>query len=457
MKRGFINFLAIGVLLFIGAGSSIGKKPKNIAVVKMIRGKVSATLGDQSVSLEKGKWIAEGTVIKTEAKSFCMVVFVDKSRVSVSPNSETKIEKFNDKEPGVISVLNGKIRSQVTKDYLARNKNKSKMFVKSKSAAMGIRGTDFMFSYNAKNDASSAILFEGSVQFAKIEDPLMAASPNALESLVSSPSARAINPGEFSVVSAKIPKATVPAVLNVKQKEALQNNVTFAEGPSPASSGKKESKSSVPPGLSGKVVANKSEVVEKVASENTPRSPQRAGSAASAEGFADKSGNVKPANGSSVHLESGTVVAPEPDSTYDSATNSYIPKEDVGVVDASGEFVPREGIEITDAGEVVEVVKSEDGRVSKRTIQNGTGLMPEAKVEKGSSYVPVNQGPMPAGAMNEGGDEVQNDAIDENFNPGGDVLDAATTQDRNTTVEDKADPGIINDRSKVNFRTRPVD
>src|SRR5690606_40301890 len=45
---------------------------------------------------------------------------------------------------GVINVLSGKIRSKVTKNYLDMDQDKSKLFVKSKSAVMGIRGTDFI-------------------------------------------------------------------------------------------------------------------------------------------------------------------------------------------------------------------------------------------------------------------------------------------------------------------------
>ena len=156
MARVFI--ITFFLITCLGAG----KGGKNAAIVKMLRGQATVSGAAGEKPLKRGMWIREGEVVKTGKRSFVRLSFVDKSTMNVGPGSEMKIEKFSKKEAGIVNVISGKIRSKVTKDYLNMDKDKSKLFVKSKSAVMGIRGTDFIFSAHKETGATTAVLFEGS-------------------------------------------------------------------------------------------------------------------------------------------------------------------------------------------------------------------------------------------------------------------------------------------------------
>ena len=161
-------FIVFSLLLSVMYFSFAEDAPK-VAVASMIRGDVDLLIMGKTVKLKKDDWVTEGSVVKTADKSFVKLIFIDKSQMNIGPNSEMKIAKFSGNDAGIIDLVKGKIRSQVTKDYLQiKDKDKSKLFIKTPNAVMGVRGTDFQISV-AKN-ADSVVLFEGHVVFAKLEN-----------------------------------------------------------------------------------------------------------------------------------------------------------------------------------------------------------------------------------------------------------------------------------------------
>lgn len=389
VKR-LVSFSLISMLLSTQVLAAGGK----VAVVKMMRGKVSVEVDGKVKALKKGDWIEEGQVVKTQKKSFVKLVFIDKSSVNVGPDSEMKVEKFSKKEAGLLNLVKGKIRSKVTKDYLEMSKGqKSKLYLKSPGAVMGIRGTDFLFTYSQKTKASSAVLFEGSVYFSKLRENERPKYDD-MERYVERDNIR-IKPGEFSVAARGTKSATIPAVLNVKQREVLEKNENFSNdnrGPASNSSSTAKSKVSVvPPGLSGKIVANDNSELKKEVSKvaapaargpasegHSPGSPDKKApiGGGKAEGFIANSGAIKPANGSLVHLGTGTIIAPPEDSQFDPTTNSYIPTEEAGTVSNSGEYVPPENIVYKEqTGEFIQVVDL-NGQTVEKVIKPADVVMP---------------------------------------------------------------------------------
>ena len=54
------------------------------------------------------------------------------------------VASFTKKKAGILNLIKGKLRSKVTKDYMnMSDKEKSKLFIVTKTAAMGVRGTEF--------------------------------------------------------------------------------------------------------------------------------------------------------------------------------------------------------------------------------------------------------------------------------------------------------------------------
>lgn len=326
-----------------------------VAVVKMLRGDASMSENGKTVKLAADQWIPSGVVVKTAEKSFVRLVFIDKSQMNIGPNSEMKIEQFGGGDAGVIDLVKGKIRSQVSKDYLQqKDKDKSKLFIKTPNAVMGIRGTDFLISTNGVN--SSAVLFEGEVVFNKVDNAAMREiSTAALEASVDR--GVRIFPGEFSVVEANRPNPTVPAVLNVQQIEKLEKNQDFSQDRAPSDQGTQAAtKSVVPGGLSGDTVSNKPAALNQELKQVGVSTAALAGDNRKeidvAKGFV-QGDQVKPTNGSFLHVDSGVVVAPPKDAAYDPNTNTFVPTSSVGTVAADGNYQPPKNMTITDSGKIL--------------------------------------------------------------------------------------------------------
>ena len=337
-----------------------------IAVVKILRGEVTLLTLGKSKQLSVDEWVENGGVVKTAEKSFVKLIFIDKSQMNIGPNSEMKIESFTGKDSGVIDLVKGKIRSQVSKDYLQmKDKEKSKLFIKTKNAVMGVRGTDFLISTNGKS--TSTVLFEGEIAFNKL-DNRNELSTQKLEEIVD----RGVRmyPGEFSVVDPSRTMPTVPALMNIQQRERLERNQEMNKDRTPSSAQAEEvTKTVVPPGLSGSVVSNTPEVLNKelgqVSNQDTAMIEQRA-SSTDPEGYV-KGETVKPANGSFVHLDSGVIIPPGPDSVLDKNSNTYIPGSESGRVASDGTYIPPKNIEITDKGTIV-VSTNDSGTIKSKEV-----------------------------------------------------------------------------------------
>jgi len=351
MKKSILlGMIGVFTLLAFAAGNG-GKK---VAIIKMQRGIASIITADgKSIPAKKGLWITEGSVVKTEPKSFVRLSFIDKSTMNVGPKSEMKIEKFSKDEAGVINVISGKIRAKVTKDYLSMDKEKSKLFVRSRSAVMGIRGTDFMFATNKKNGSSTAVLFEGSVVFNKFNGRRDLGKN--LEAIVNA--GNKIKPGQFSIASKNKAKATVPAKMSRVQLKRLEKNVNFDGVDAKKKVASK--RSIVPPGLGGEVVSNDEssigQGVRKIANVDTAKiDGQNQAPTTDSKGFI-KGDQIKPADGSIVHIDSGAVIPLGNDSKFDKNTSEWV-SNSVGTIDAKGSYIPPEGFSITNDGSMLKEV-----------------------------------------------------------------------------------------------------
>jgi hypothetical protein len=332
-------------LILIALMTTSAWAQKKVAIVKLLKGEVDVLTLGKTTKLKVEDWVEDGSVVKTGEKSFVKLIFIDKSQMNIGPGSEMKIEKFDVKDSGVIDLVKGKIRSQVTKDYLQMDRNKSKLFIKTPNAVMGVRGTDFLIATNGQT--TSTILFEGAIAFNKL-DSRTEINTARLEEIVDR--GVSIQPGEFSVADRIHPLPTVPAVLNVNQREALEKNAHFDSNRTPGnSSAKAPERSIVPPGLSGQAVSND---VSTLKNEVGGVPHTQVANAETAQGYVSGD-SIKPTNGAYLHVESGVIIAPPPGSVYDPVTNTYIPTGSSGTVSVSGDYIPPKNVEITNDGKVL--------------------------------------------------------------------------------------------------------
>lgn len=395
---------------------------QNVAVATKVKGKVEVLTIGKTAVLAQDAWVTDGAVVRTSDKSFVKLVFVDKSQINIGPNSEMKIEKFSGKDSGVIDLVKGKIRSQVTKDYLQnQDKDKSKLFVKTPNAVMGIRGTDFMISTNGTNTA--AVLFEGEVAFNKLESTANIPS-SKLEDTVNG--GVRMHPGEFSVMEANRPEPTDPSRLNVQQLEALEKNTDFGSDRSPSHASSEPKQSVVPAGLSGQSVSNTSSALK---TEVAQVASNPATESASTQSSADPNGyvsgdSVKPANGSFVHIESGTIIPPAPGSILDTHTNTYIPSPESGSVASDGSYVPPENVEITVDGKILVTVTEKDGTVKTVEVPKPSVVVTDAPVATGTTTITM-------ASLSSSETTVKNDILNAAFTPN--ALNDFSNLQRNAT------------------------
>ncbi len=253
------------IFLFIGLNTFA---KTNVAKVIIMRGNVKVKQDGAVTTLKKGLWIKEGGIIQTAKKSFVKLLFIDKSSMNLGPKSKMVINKFPRKKAGIITLIKGQLRSKVTKNYMdIKSKNKSKLFIKTKTAAMGVRGTDFQVNFNPNNRNTGLITFSGAVAMAQINAPRdFRASQSNLEKVVSGPESVMVTKGQFSGVSpSQSTKALNPVKLNPAQLETLKKNdgSKFEKKSSSDLAPKKIFRSILPPGVDGKAFSNDSKELDK--------------------------------------------------------------------------------------------------------------------------------------------------------------------------------------------------
>lgn len=284
--------------------------------------------------VELGQKIFEDTSILTKSKSFAVIEFADGSRMSIGPNSKVVVMKAKSNDPGLISLLKGKIRSNINPES---NKD-VKYIIRTRTAAMGVRGTDFQTSFNAENKATSLVTFKGEVSMARLNtsnaelesssvgiergtdgEPIVQTS-NAikqtkmeeLKSIIETKSV-AVSNGQFSGTVAGLKVPTKPVTVNPVQMKILYNNQELAPKKS-------------------------NEKLEQIDFSKT----KHIGSADSS--YDAKTGQYTPRAGGFIDPDTALYIPPKEDSVFDEKRNIYVPK-DVGFVDKdSGDYIPPKGL-----------------------------------------------------------------------------------------------------------------
>ncbi|MFZ4714407.1 MAG: FecR family protein [Bacteriovoracaceae bacterium] len=353
------------IVIFVSiALSAWAQSDRNVAKVSLLRGQaIVKSLDGKSRELKQDEWVSQGDIIQTKEKSFAKLTFTDKSTMNVGPASEVNINKFGGGEAGLISVIKGQIRSQVTKDVLKQEQDKSKLIIKTKTAAMGIRGTDFLVSFSPETERTNLITFEGNVAMAQIEAseaPIIDIAQ--LETIVSDPNrAVSVTDGLYAGSSPEQQHVTTPTKISPMQFETLKENENMETKTS--TSNTTSFHSIVPPGLSAKTVSNDQEIP--LAQEKTKTELP------SPEGQVDsRTGAVAPPAGGIIDLKTGFYIAPPPGSKFDANAGVYIVPSTHGTVDNKGDFKAPEGLKLNNQGGFIPI-DSKAPPINQDQTQNG--------------------------------------------------------------------------------------
>lgn len=366
----FIKGLLYLSLLISFSSQLFAIESTRLVTVLIKKGTVKARLpGGIITDVQVNSTLPEGSELITSVKSFVKIIFLDKSVINLGPESSIIITALPKAEAGIINLIKGQIRAEVTKNYMEMtDKSKSKLFIQTKTAAMGIRGTDFQVNYNPINQNSSLIVFEGKVIMAHIDRAIQNEAFNQakLEMIVSNNTAVLVKQGQISAVNLNISdRALIPSKLAPKQLDALKENTT---GLDENTNSKKIIRDITPPGIDSAAFINKS--TDALKSELNE-----------AKGyFNDKTNEYKPSAGSIIDLKTVNLIAPPTDAKFDHSTKTFVISENFGKVDErSGAFKAPKGYVLSNEGFFKPVLKNQTTRLEngKKEIEIGLPNNPE--------------------------------------------------------------------------------
>lgn len=273
--------------------------------------------------LFKNKDIKEDSSILTKKGSIVIIRFKDKTRMVIGPKSKVIVQHVGKQKQGIVSLLKGKIRASVSKN----TKKNIKFVVKSKTAAMGVRGTTFQATFNPNNNVTSLLTFNGEVAIIKKNKITQRkkVSIKELKEKLTSKNAVLVKEGRYAGVTDNLLKATVPVKISPKQFVLLKYNESFGV--------EKNNVSKI-------VIAKEIKAIEKVYSKDVTTKDKESGT------FDKKKNRYKPRSGGLVDLESGIYIPPAKNSIYDNETKIYKVTNEVGVVTAIGDYVAPKGLKL---------------------------------------------------------------------------------------------------------------
>lgn len=332
------------VLLF-----SSGQIFANSGKVIFLRGTVGSKIPKgPSKKLSLGDIVVKNTYIFTKKKSVVRIKFDDGSVISIGPKSKMVISFNKPGKPTFVELIKGTIRGTVKKHAKPKDGFEHKMYIKTRSASIGVRGTDFVLNYNDKNHITSNITLRGNVEIYKKTDEEIFESireeydekgrkvsfgqshhlDNTADELKHH-NVMSIGKGNFSGAFPSYDKPIAPVKISPQQVDALIKNKNLL----------KERK--------GKVLKGKSKIAFN-GSRNDILVPQpRKSKSLEKEKYNSitNSDGVRP--GGHVDLNTGIYIAPPSNAKFDTNKGVYEMPDGLGGIDSeTGHYVPPEGVKL---------------------------------------------------------------------------------------------------------------
>jgi len=328
-----------------------------IATVVKVHGKVTKLVQGQmnARNVKNGDQLYKETSLFTKDSSFVQVQFNDKSLLSLGPNGKLILNNFKTGKPGLVTLLKGNLRSKIEKNR-SLEKKKNKFYVRTRSAAMGVRGTEFQTVYNHDNKITSLLTYNGEVAMTKydLDEPLDKAqkpiyrrevvrrngrvevkrvklrakrgpstTEEHMEFALETNEAVVVKKGQYSGVVHSLQRTSLPVKINPVQYRALYQNQEFKD---------KYLKKDL-------FVAKGDDLLK----DKTPVSmaPQKAPK----EGFFNPdTGEFAPKSGGYVDFGTGLYVPPGETAEYHGKTGTFIPKGTGNFDGETGQYIPPKGL-----------------------------------------------------------------------------------------------------------------
>lgn len=316
------------------------------------------------------KWIKTGDkliapgIIKTGTKSFVMLVS-KQGKLTIGPKSSLYITKSRPQNPTLLQVIKGKIRGHIKKS----NNDKYKMYIKTRSASIGIRGTDFLVVYNNKNHITSNLTINGEVDFYKKSDKQILSSlkedldkdshylnydeeEQELRDELEHYNAVQVKKGTFSGAYPTYVSPLSPTRISKKQITILRNDATLGAVKQ-----------------SGKTHKNKANRRFKITNRNLIPEPIKKVDKKVLMSNKEKSISEHDVrHGGILDTNTGIYIMPPEGANYNKQDQAYeVPEEYGGIDHKTGEYVPPKNIELDPLQGFVQVIDGKKKQIDTFT------------------------------------------------------------------------------------------
>lgn len=210
-------------------------------VMMVVKGSITIqSKSGKSTPAKVGAKVFPQDTIVAGPDSRAKIVMSDKNVINISPDTKMALEKYvynpqSDQKNVLLNVVYGKVRSTVNQKY---DGDKNTFQVKTASAVAGVRGTDFLASFNQSTQTSKVVTFSGMVEVGK-------PGPNgAILNTVK------VAPGQFTTASpakpptppAAVPKAELNSLNQESKVEANNKDSSSSNNKSASNSKSNDSK-----------------------------------------------------------------------------------------------------------------------------------------------------------------------------------------------------------------------
>jgi len=156
---------------FLLAQSSVAYADKAYGLFMVVKGSVKVQSESGAITDVKiGSKIFEGETVISGADSRAKIVMSDRNVMNINPDTKLQIQKYvNDSSTGEkavqLNLVEGKVRNNVEQTY---DGVKTTFKIKTPTAVAGVRGTQFLASYNSVTQVTNIVTFKGAVALASI-------------------------------------------------------------------------------------------------------------------------------------------------------------------------------------------------------------------------------------------------------------------------------------------------
>jgi len=219
------KIITIVVLVFVSFNSFSSGKEKSLAKVLKVKGDVTILVPHTTEArlLKEDEVIVEDSSIVTGANAFTKIEFFSKATVVIGPHSKFVLEPVGEETGAtMISLLKGQLRSRVEKEIVGKEQ---KFFVKTRSAAIGVRGTEFQTIYEPQNMKTGLLTFNGEVAIKKIDSQTKLDTTQTFKNELKA-DVKLAKIGDYTSVSVFEKTATPPVKIDPTQLTLLKKDET---------------------------------------------------------------------------------------------------------------------------------------------------------------------------------------------------------------------------------------